>query len=166
AKDGGLTRIRAGSTPVVNITDFNEAETQCTDSSQLTGSCEAWSLSSECDLTITDTSIPKLRRTKSIEMRGRIDYDSDELFDPSSDDSGEEYIPKSGEDSSEDTDTKNVLFDSDQDEDPLDSNETEQDQESAHKSDSPVGPHLSSPLQTALCSATVPSPALTEHNSA
>ncbi|KAE8295332.1 hypothetical protein D5F01_LYC06258 [Larimichthys crocea] len=41
--------------------------------------------------------IPRLRRTKSLflEMKGQIDFDSDELFDPTSDDSGEEYIPKS-----------------------------------------------------------------------
>ncbi|XP_055085618.1 uncharacterized protein LOC129457172 [Periophthalmus magnuspinnatus] len=110
AKDEGLTRIRAGSSPVVNITNSNEAETQCTVSSQLTESCEASGPSTECDLTITDTSIPKLRRTKSIEMRAPLDYDSDELFDSTSDDSGEKYIPKSGEDSSEDTDTSEMLI--------------------------------------------------------
>lgn len=36
-------------------------------------------------------------------MRECIDFDSDELYDPTSDDSGEEFVPKSGQDS-DDTD--------------------------------------------------------------
>lgn len=41
-------------------------------------------------------------------MKGRLDFDSDELFDSCSD-SGEEYIPKSGQESSEDTDSSEIL---------------------------------------------------------
>lgn len=41
-------------------------------------------------------------------MRGRLDFESDELFDSTSDDSGEEFIPKSGQDSSEDTDSSYI----------------------------------------------------------
>lgn len=36
-------------------------------------------------------------------MKGHVDFDSDELYDHTSDESGEEYIPKSGEDSSDNT---------------------------------------------------------------
>lgn len=44
-------------------------------------------------------------------MKGQIDFNSDELFDTTSDDSGEEYIPKSGEESSEDTETSEIIVD-------------------------------------------------------
>ncbi|KAM7388907.1 hypothetical protein PAMP_022911 [Pampus punctatissimus] len=74
---------------------------------------------SESDPTLSEQDrqcIPRLRRTKNLllQMKGQIDFDSDELFDPTSDDSGEEYIPKSGEDSSEDTDTTEIIVSVDQ----------------------------------------------------
>nr|XP_046253175.1 uncharacterized protein LOC124063495 isoform X2 [Scatophagus argus] len=92
--------------------DSDESLCPCTSSSQLNESCLTWSPPTESDLSPTDLdrqSTPRLRRTKSIQMSGRIDFDSDELFDPTSDDSGEEYIPKSGQDSSEDTDTSDII---------------------------------------------------------
>ncbi|TKS67845.1 hypothetical protein D9C73_000831 [Collichthys lucidus] len=49
-----------------------------------------------------------------VAVKGQIDFDSDELFDPTSDDSGEEYIPKSGGDSSEDTETSEIIVSVDQ----------------------------------------------------
>lgn len=42
-------------------------------------------------------------------MKKQIHVDSDELFDLTSDDSGEEYIPKTSEDYSDCTDTSKVL---------------------------------------------------------
>lgn len=47
-------------------------------------------------------------------MKGQIDFDSDELFDPTSDNSRDEYIPKNGEDSSEDTDASEMIVSVDQ----------------------------------------------------
>ncbi|KAE8299512.1 hypothetical protein D5F01_LYC01914 [Larimichthys crocea] len=75
---------------LVDYSDSDEAQGPCTSPSQLNESCQ----DRQC--------IPRLRRTKSflLEMKGQIDFDSDELFDPTSDDSGEEYTPKSGQDSS------------------------------------------------------------------
>ncbi|XP_027145426.1 uncharacterized protein LOC104939810 isoform X2 [Larimichthys crocea] len=75
---------------LVDYSDSDEAQGPCTSPSQLNESCQ----DRQC--------IPRLRRTKSLllEMKGQIDFDSDKLFDPTSDDSGEEYTPKSGQDSS------------------------------------------------------------------
>lgn len=47
-------------------------------------------------------------------MKEQMEFDSDELFDPSSDGSEEEYIPKSVEDTSEDTDTSDIIVSIDQ----------------------------------------------------
>ncbi|KAM7415690.1 hypothetical protein PAMA_017968 [Pampus argenteus] len=51
---------------------------------------------------------------ESCQMKGQIDLDSDELFDLTSDDSGEEYIPTSSRESSEDTDTSEIIVSVDQ----------------------------------------------------
>ncbi|XP_043982140.1 uncharacterized protein LOC122836583 isoform X1 [Gambusia affinis] len=58
--------------------------------------------------------IPKLRRTESIKMN-KLDYfESDDLFDPSSNESEEEYVPNSCEEYSEDTDTSEIIETDDQ----------------------------------------------------
>ncbi|XP_059195919.1 uncharacterized protein LOC131986187 isoform X2 [Centropristis striata] len=113
--DSDHSANRTGIIPcLVGYTDSEESPGPHTSSLQLNESCETWSLSSESELTLTDQdkqSIPRLRRTKSIQMKGRVDFDSDELYDHTSDDSGEEYIPKSVEDSSEDSDPCDIKTD-------------------------------------------------------
>ncbi|XP_041858543.1 uncharacterized protein LOC121650850 isoform X2 [Melanotaenia boesemani] len=53
--------------------------------------------------------VPRLRRTKSIQMKNVIDFESDELFDPCTSGSGEEYVPESCEDSSDFDDNNDIL---------------------------------------------------------
>ncbi|XP_049446917.1 uncharacterized protein LOC125897555 [Epinephelus fuscoguttatus] len=67
----------------------------------------------QCSLPEQDEySAPRLRRTKSIQMNNQIHFESDELYSPS-DDSGEEYIPETSTDHSDDTDTSEVMESSD-----------------------------------------------------
>ncbi|XP_034092633.1 uncharacterized protein LOC117559977 isoform X2 [Gymnodraco acuticeps] len=92
---------------LVNYTDSDESQSPSRiaihdDSSQ------AWSPGTDIELKEDKDIFPMLRRTKSIQMTSQIEFDSDELFDPSSADSGEEYIPKTSEDSSG-TDTSEVI---------------------------------------------------------
>nr|XP_043892514.1 uncharacterized protein LOC122776179 [Solea senegalensis] len=92
---------------LVDYSDSDESQGPCTNPC----SSQIQSQIFESDPILTDQdrqSIPQLR-TKSIQMKERIYFDSDELFDPISDDSGEEYIPKSTEDSSEDSDGTNIV---------------------------------------------------------
>ncbi len=42
-------------------------------------------------------------------MNDQVHFDSDELFNPTSADSGEEYIPESSEDCSDGTDTSEIF---------------------------------------------------------
>ncbi|CAJ1081294.1 hypothetical protein F2P79_020338 [Xyrichtys novacula] len=113
--DSDHSANRTGIIPcLVDYTDSEESPSPHTSPLQLNESCETWSLSSESELTVTDQdkeTVPKLRRTRSIQMKGRVDFDLDELYDHTSDDSGEEYIPESGEDSSEDSDPCNIKTD-------------------------------------------------------
>uniref|UniRef100_A0AAV2L988 SET domain-containing protein n=1 Tax=Knipowitschia caucasica TaxID=637954 RepID=A0AAV2L988_KNICA len=96
---------------IPSLVDYSDSDSDsqdlCTSPAQQIESSKTQSLVSDSDLILTDQeSIPRLRRTKSIQIKDRIEFDSDDLFDPISDNSGsgEEYIPKSCEDSSEDTD--------------------------------------------------------------
>uniref|UniRef100_A0AAV2ML65 SET domain-containing protein n=1 Tax=Knipowitschia caucasica TaxID=637954 RepID=A0AAV2ML65_KNICA len=96
---------------IPSLVDYSDSDSDsqdlCTSPAQQIESSKTQSLVSDSDLILTDQeSIPRLRRTKSIQIKERIEFDSDDLFDPISDNSGsgEEYIPKSCEDSSEDTD--------------------------------------------------------------
>ncbi|XP_041930277.1 uncharacterized protein LOC121694270 isoform X8 [Alosa sapidissima] len=57
--------------------------------------------------------VPKLRRTKSIQINRQTDFDSYELFE-TSDESEEEYVPDTSEDSSDETDTSEVFETSNQ----------------------------------------------------
>ncbi|KAI4800013.1 hypothetical protein KUCAC02_016550 [Chaenocephalus aceratus] len=91
-KDGMMVSL-------VNYTDSDESQSPSRiaihdDSSQ------AWNPGTDIELKEDKDIFPMLRRTKSIQMTSQIEFDSDELFDPSSADSGEEYIPKTSEDSS------------------------------------------------------------------
>ncbi|KAL7385829.1 hypothetical protein ABVT39_000841 [Epinephelus coioides] len=86
-------------TPIslVNYTDSDESQTSHP------------SFEPQCSLPEQDEySAPRLRRTKSIQMNNQIHFDSDELYSPS-DDSGEEYIPETSTDHSDDTDTSEVM---------------------------------------------------------
>ncbi|KAF3838041.1 hypothetical protein F7725_009809, partial [Dissostichus mawsoni] len=99
-KDGMMVSL-------VNYTDSDESQSPSRiaihdDSSQ------AWSPGTDIELKEDKDIFPRLRRTKSIQMTSQIEFGSDELFDPSSADSGEEYIPKTSEDSSG-TDTSEVI---------------------------------------------------------
>ncbi|XP_051263456.1 uncharacterized protein LOC127367551 isoform X23 [Dicentrarchus labrax] len=90
---------------VVNYMDSDE--------SQCSSTCPAnFDKTSETELSLSEQDqecVPLLRRTKSIQVNNQIHSDSDELVDPSSADSGEEYIPKTSEDYSDGTDTSEVL---------------------------------------------------------
>ncbi|XP_054872280.1 uncharacterized protein LOC111580096 isoform X3 [Amphiprion ocellaris] len=99
-------------------TKFSEAEISGTQSSpqpstfsQIQDEVQQMvSESSEPPITRGDhVSLPRLRRTKSIQMNSQVHFDPDDLFDLTSDDSGEEFIPKSCEASSDDTDTSEVI---------------------------------------------------------
>ncbi|KAI9534099.1 hypothetical protein NQZ68_016817 [Dissostichus eleginoides] len=99
-KDGMMVSL-------VNYTDSDESQSPSRiaihdDSSQ------AWNPGTDIELKEDKDIFPRLRRTKSIQMTSQIEFDSDELFDPSSADIGEEYIPKTSEDSSA-TDTSKVI---------------------------------------------------------
>ncbi|KAK1904859.1 N-lysine methyltransferase KMT5A [Dissostichus eleginoides] len=83
-KDGMMVSL-------VNYTDSDESQSPSRiaihdDSSQ------AWSPGTDIELKEDKDIFPRLRRTKSIKMTSQIEFVSDELFDPSSADSGEEYI--------------------------------------------------------------------------
>ncbi|KAK1878135.1 N-lysine methyltransferase KMT5A [Dissostichus eleginoides] len=85
-KDGMMVSL-------VNYTDSDESQSPSRiaihdDSSQ------AWNPGTDIELKEDKDIFPRLRRTKSIQMTSQIEFDSDELFDPSSADIGEEYIPK------------------------------------------------------------------------
>ncbi|XP_039525902.1 uncharacterized protein LOC120478181 [Pimephales promelas] len=96
---------------LVDYTDSDESQSPSPNHDQFNSSCQTWCPTSEFELSLTHQdgdSVPRLRRTKSIQMKRNVEFDSNELFDSSAS-SGEEYIPKSSEDSSEDTDTSEVI---------------------------------------------------------
>uniref|UniRef100_A0A9J8D6C4 SET domain-containing protein n=1 Tax=Cyprinus carpio carpio TaxID=630221 RepID=A0A9J8D6C4_CYPCA len=97
---------------LVDYTDSDESQSPSTNHDQFNSSCQTWCPTSEFEISLTHQDgdyIPRLRRTKSIQMNRKVEFASDELFDPTSGSSGEEYIPHSSEDSSEGTDTSEVI---------------------------------------------------------
>ncbi|CAJ1074397.1 hypothetical protein F2P79_020338 [Xyrichtys novacula] len=74
--------------PLVNYTDSDEPQSPSSNPE-----------SEHCLSEQDHISVPRLRRTKSILMKNQIHFDSEELYDTTSADSEEEYIPKTSEDS-------------------------------------------------------------------
>nr|XP_029131262.1 uncharacterized protein LOC114917341 [Labrus bergylta] len=100
---------------IVDYTDSDESQTPSRNPVHVNRCFQISSPSSASDYELSlskkgyhQVPIPRLRRTKSIQMKNWIDLDSDELFDSTSADSGEEYIPKTSEDS-DGTDISEVL---------------------------------------------------------
>ncbi|XP_059371080.1 uncharacterized protein LOC132108389 [Carassius carassius] len=97
---------------LVDYTDSDESQSPSTNHDQFNSSCQTWCPTSEFELSLTHQDrdyVPRLRRTKSVQMNRKVEFASDELFDLTSGSSGEEYIPHSSEDSSEGTDTSEVI---------------------------------------------------------
>ncbi|XP_059403073.1 uncharacterized protein LOC132134507 [Carassius carassius] len=97
---------------LVDYTHSDESQSPSTNHDQFNSSCRTWCPTSEFELSLTHQDgdyIPRLRRTKSIQMNRKVEFTSDDLFDLTPGSSGEEYFPHSSEDSSEGTDTSEVI---------------------------------------------------------